>query len=89
MSYKPKFKEKDLKQITRNVLSTEWNKWEINPVNWEWKPKNKNVVVHFPYEDSQHIDKDKTWTMALPIRPFEIGYKPYIREIQDGKKEQE
>lgn len=84
MAYTPKFKEKDLKQIARNYLSSDYSKWETSPVKFEWKPKQQLVLLHFNYDNPDL--KDKTWTMSVPIRPFEIGYKPYIAEIEEQYK---
>ena len=83
MSYKPKFKEKELKQIARKCLSTDFCKWEQEPVKFEWKPKLGLVKLHFEFDDDPNIDKGRTWTLCVPIRPFEIGYKQYIIEVQN------
>jgi hypothetical protein len=81
MAYQPKYKEKDLRQIARKCLSTETVKWEMNPVEFQWKPKQGIVLLHFPF-DSPNIEKSKTWTMALSIEPFEIGHKAYMQKIK-------
>lgn len=77
--YKPKYSEKDLRQIARKCLSTELVKWETNPVKFEWKPRQGLVLLHFLYDEH---NKDKTWTVALSIEPFEIGHKAYMERVK-------
>ena len=85
-AYKPKFKQKELIQIARKICSTpEGYKSTIDPVEFQWFPKKDIVYLHMTF-DSQAIDEQQTWTLAFPMRPFEIGYDKWIEELQESKK---
>jgi hypothetical protein len=79
--YQPKFKSKDLIAIARKICSNDWYKSTIDPVEFEWKPKHNIVYLHMSY-GGETIDPQNTWTLAFPIRPFEIGYEKWIEEIR-------
>ena len=79
-SYKPKFKNKELVQIARKICSTDWHKSDIDPVEFEWYPKQDLVKLHMQF-DSDAIDSQETWTLAFPMRPFEIGYNKWVEEL--------
>ena len=41
--------------------------------------------------DSESIDPQETWTLAFPLRPFEIGYNKWVEELhaeRDRKAEE-
>lgn len=79
--YKPKFKQKELLIIARKICSTEWHKSDIDPVEFEWFPEMDLVKLHMTFE-SEAIDPQETWTLAFPMRPFEIGYDKWVEELQ-------
>jgi hypothetical protein len=80
--YKPKFKQNELILIARKICSTPENyKSTIDPVEFEWYPKRDIVLLHMQF-DSNTIDQQQTWTLAFPIRPFEIGYDAWIKEMK-------
>lgn len=86
--YKPKYKHKDLVQIARKICSTpEDYKSDIDPVEFQWFPKDDIVYLHMTF-DSEAIDPQQTWTLAFPMRPFEIGYDKWIEELKEQKNEQ-
>jgi len=79
-SYQPKFKQKELIAIARKICSNEFYKSTIDPVEFEWIPKKGIVYLHMTF-DGDTIDSQSTWTLAFPIRPFEIGYEEWVKEI--------
>lgn len=88
--YKPKFKQKELIQIARNICSTpEDYKSDIEPVEFEWHPKHDMVILHMTFDHNPdsaiELDPQLTWTLAFPMRPFEIGYKAWIKELEEEK----
>lgn len=83
-SYKPKFKQKELIQIARKICSTDWRKSDLDPVEFEWYPEQDLVKIHMTF-DSESIDPQETWTLAFPLRPFEIGYDKWVQELLDEK----
>ena len=86
-SYKPKFKQKELIQIARKICSTPDDyKSTIDPVEFEWHPKNDLVYLHMTF-DSEAIDPQQTWTLAFPMRPFEIGYDKWVEELKEHYKQ--
>jgi hypothetical protein len=86
-NYKPKFKQKELHAITRKFLSSDWEKWDSDPVEYEWVTNPKigtgYVKVYFSLYDPENyplIDKDATYFRCLPIEVFEIGYKAWCEK---------
>lgn len=81
-AYKPKFKQKELIQIARKICSTpEGYKSDIDPVDFEWKPKQGIVLLHMQYDEP--IEAQQTWTLAFPIEPFEIGYDKWVESLKN------
>ena len=87
--YTPKNSTKDCNQIARKMLSVdddEDRKWSLNPVKYEWKPDSDLVILHFDFdttEEDEFLPKGQepsTWTMTVPLRPFEVGYKIWHKE---------
>lgn len=79
MVYKPKFKQKELRQIARNISSTDDYKSNIDPVKYEWHPKLDLVYLHMSLD--MEDDPNATYKLAYPMRPFEIGYKAWQAEL--------
>ena len=83
-NYKPKMKIKELINVARKICSTPDDyKSKIEPVEFEWYPEKDVVLLHFQYDDP--IDPQETYTLAFPVRPFEIGYDKWVQELQDAK----
>jgi hypothetical protein len=80
-AYKPKFKQKELIQIARKICTTDWQKSDIDPVEFEWKPKVGIVYLHMQYNEP--IEAQQTWTLAFPIEPFEIGYDKWVETLKE------
>jgi hypothetical protein len=84
--YKPKMKPKELINVARKICSTPDDyKSKIEPVEFEWYPEKDVVLLHFTY-DSEAIDPQETYTLAFPVRPFEIGYDKWIEELKERYK---
>lgn len=85
-AYKPKFKNNELIAIARKIGSTDWYKSTADPVEFEWHPKRDIVFLHFQFDFGNNgISEQDTWTLAYPLRPFEVGYDRWIEELKDKK----
>ena len=83
-SYKPRFKTGELISIARKICSTpEGYKSTIDPVEFEWRPKEKIVYLHMQFDEP--IESQATWTLAFPMEPFEIGYEKWVEELRTNK----
>lgn len=85
--YKPRMKLKELINVARKICSTpEGYKSDLDPVEFEWYPKQDIVYLHFQYHmENNGISEQDTWTLAFPVRPFEIGYDAWVEELKNKK----
>lgn len=87
MSYKPKFKQKELYAIAKKMNSCEalGEKITEDPAKIEFFPELEMVKVHWYLNvdnSSSLLSKDATYYTCEPIEPYEIGYKAWIKKIQ-------
>lgn len=87
-AYKPKFKNNELIAIARKISSTDWYKSTLDPVEFEWHPRQGLVKLHFQYNYGNNgISEQDTWILNYPIEPFEIGYDKWIKQIRGEQDE--
>lgn len=87
MSYKPKFKQKELFAIAKKMHSCEatGEKCKIDPVKFEFLPERQMVKVYWlldPTGTSSLISSNETYYTCEPIEPYEIGYNAWIEKIR-------
>ena len=87
MTYKPKFKQKELFAIAKKMHSCEvlGEKIKEDPARIEFFPERNMAKVYWYLNadgTGSLLSKDATYYNCDPIEPYEIGYKKWIEKIQ-------
>lgn len=79
--YNPKFKLKELRQIARQISSTDDYKSDIDPVHYDWHPDQDLVYLHMEVGLLDDKRQPIMYKLAYPMRPFVIGFKAWQAEL--------
>lgn len=84
MSYKPKFKQKELFAIAKKFESSDvLPKVTQEPVKIEFFPERDMAKVYWPLNSdgsNSFLNKDATYYTCHPIEVYEIGYKAWVEK---------